>query len=145
MDAITEISSLFKKNHRLYSMVLLKKLEDKGFTDLRVSFIEIMIFLMDHDGSSIKSIGFNCALKKQTMTTHINELEKRGYIKRQPNRIDRREQQVFLTHYGESFNQALALSLQSLNQDLEDFIGAVELERLLIVLKKINERFIKQV
>lgn len=143
MNQISTITSLLKKNHRVYSLALMKMLEDKGFTDLRPSFLEIMVYLMNHEGCSIKDIGRNCGLKKQTMTTHINELEKRSYIQRKIGVEDRREQKIYLTHYGQNFKLILNECVEKIESNLSQFIGVTELERLSLVLEKLQDRLIE--
>ena len=51
------------------------------------------------------------------MTSHLNELERRGYIVRKINDRDKREQNIFLTEYGEKFK----LSLFECTDELEKF------------------------
>lgn len=138
MKHISLIASLLKKNQRLYTLALLSELEDRGYTDLRPSFIEIMSFLAENEGASIKEIGQSCGLKKQTMTTHINELEKRGYINRQIGSKDRREQKIYLTHYGQSFKLILQEVVELIDRDLSQKLGGVEIERLYHVLDKLH-------
>jgi DNA-binding MarR family transcriptional regulator len=143
MKRIANIGSLLKKIYRAYSLELLKELEDCGFNDLRPSFLDILMFLSENEGPSIKLIGKACGLKKQTMTSHLNELEKRGYIKRSHSDIDKREQLVFLTEYGEKFK----LNLIQVANDLEGLytskIGEVELDRVEKMLSHIYLEIVK--
>jgi DNA-binding MarR family transcriptional regulator len=142
LKKIANIGSLLKKIYRIYSQELLVQLQARGFTDLRPSFLEILIHLTEHEGDSIKSIGLSCGLKKQTMTSHLNELEKRGYVKRVTSPNDKREQNVFLTEYGGKFK----LNLMEVTNELESryvaTLGEVEVDRIEFVLenlyKKIN-------
>ena len=90
MKKIANIGSLLKKIYRVYSVELMKELQSRGFNDLRPSFLEILMYLSENDGPSIKMIGKACGLKKQTMTSHLNELEKRGYITRVHSEHDKR-------------------------------------------------------
>ena len=129
MDKIASIGGLLKKNYRVYASILLEKLMLKGHVDLRPSFLEILMFLTEQEASSIKEIGRSIDLKKQTMTSHLNELEKRGYIERhQAN--DKREQRITLSSYGEKFRIHLNQAVEELNLELEKEIGATQLEKL---------------
>lgn len=56
MKRIANIGSLLKKIYRAYSVELIKKLEGCGFNDLRPSFLEILMYLTENDGPSIKLI-----------------------------------------------------------------------------------------
>ena len=139
---ISQIGTLLKKIYKIYSNSLLEKLQDRGFTDLRISFLEVLNFISYNDGGSIKAIGIGCGLKKQTMTSHLNELVKRGYIKREKGRTDRREQNIFLTTYGQEFRIALNESSKELDQHYSHLVGDVELERLLSILRRTHDRLL---
>lgn len=140
MKRVGHIGKLLKKIYRLYSSDLLLLLQDKGFVDLRPSFLEILLFLCDYSGPSIKEVGKSCGLKKQTMTSHLNELEKRGYIKRKQNPDDKREQNVFLTEYGEKFKLSLMESINKIEQDYVKYVGDLELDRVEMHLKNFHDR-----
>lgn len=142
MKRIANIGSLLKKIYRIYSMELLKELQSSGFNDLRPSFLEILLFLSENDGVSIKLIGNACGLKKQTMTSHLNELEKRGYIKRSLSDIDKREQLVHLTDYGEKFKINLLQVANSFEKAYTTKIGEVELDRVELMLNNLYRELV---
>ena len=64
MKKVSSIGSLVKKTYRTYSGELLQLLQVRGFTDLRPSFLEVLLFICEHDGPTIKEIGHGCGLKK---------------------------------------------------------------------------------
>lgn len=134
MQKISQVGNLLKKTYRIYSNDLIHLLQEKGYLDLRASFLEILMFISDNEASSIKQIGEACGLKKQTMTGHLNELERRGYILRKVGEQDRRELKVYLTDYGHKFR----LTLLEVSKELElrylNRLGDVELDRILMVL-----------
>lgn len=130
MKRLSKIGGLLKKIYRTYSSSILLFLQEKGFTDLRPSFLEILLFVCETHGPSIKEIGNACGLKKQTMTSHLNELQKRGYIVRKINEYDKREQNVFLTEFGERFKISLLESLEKVEEEFVRVIGDNELDRI---------------
>lgn len=144
MKRISYIGGLLKKIYRLYSTDLLNALQEKGFIDLRPSFLEILTYVCDNEAPSIKEIGSSCGLKKQTMTSHLNELEKRGYIVRKVGEHDRRVQRVYLTEYGERFKISLLEVANDLEHSYLKVLGDVELDRIQHTLelfyKKIHEK-----
>ncbi len=140
MRRVSEVGGLLKKICRIYSNDLLARLQSKGFLDLRPSFLEILTFISESEAPSIKEIGFACGLKKQTMTSHLNELEKRGYIVRRPSEKDRRELKVHLTPYGEKFKFALLEVTEDLENLYLDSIGEVELDRILMTLGNFHNK-----
>ena len=144
MKKVTTIGLLLKKIHRLYSQDLLKSLHERGFIDLRASFLEILNFICDNlDPPSIKDVGANCGLKKQTMTSHLNELEKRGYILRKPGLEDRRELKIHLTAYGEKFKIALLEVVGELETQYAKSIGDVEIDRVIHTLENFHQKIQK--
>lgn len=143
MKRIANIGSLLKKIYRLYSVELIKELQARGFNDLRASFLEILQFLADNEGPSIKVIGLSCGLKKQTMTSHLNELEKRGYIRRVSSETDKREQLVFLTDYGEKFKFNLLQVTQDLEKHYTQQVGEVELDRVELMLENLHHELVE--
>jgi len=138
MRKISLIGSLLKRIYRSYSNELLYSLEQRGFTDLRPSFLEILLYICEVDGPSIKEIGRACGLKKQTMTSHLNELEKRSYIERRVGVRDKREQHIYLTGYGEKFKLNLFECSDEIEKSYSDIIGDVELDRVQHLLKNFH-------
>ena len=74
------------------------------------------------------------------MTSHLNELEKRGYITRKNNPSDKREQNIFLTEYGLKFKLNLFEAIADIEQKYTDLIGDVELNRVELILKNFHSR-----
>ena len=144
MRKVSVIGGLLKKIYRIYSTSVLKSLQERGFTDLRPSFLEVLLYICENDGPSIKSIGVSCGLKKQTMTSHLNELEKRGYIFRQNNIEDKREQNIFLTEFGEKFKLNLFECIHETEKDYTSLVGDVELERIEHVLSNFHQKITPQ-
>lgn len=140
MKKISSIGSLVKKIYRSYSGELLTNLKGRGFTDLRPSFLEVLLFICEHDGPTIKDIGIGCGLKKQTMTSHLNELESRGYIERKKAVNDKREQNIFLTDYGLKFKLSLFECINEIEKEYTDLIGDLELNRIELVLKNFHSK-----
>ncbi|MFZ4713852.1 MAG: MarR family winged helix-turn-helix transcriptional regulator [Bacteriovoracaceae bacterium] len=136
---MAQIGSLLKKIYRAYNLELLSQLQERGFNDLRPSFLEILSFIADNEGPSIKEIGTACGLKKQTMTSHLNELETRGYIKRSASLTDKRESEIFLTAYGEKFKLTLLQVVNELEKDYSKRMGEVELERIQYMLEHLHK------
>jgi DNA-binding MarR family transcriptional regulator len=140
MRKISEIGSLLKKIYRIYSNDLLEQLQARGFIDLRPSFLEILMFICENEIASIKEIGIACGLKKQTMTSHLNELEKRGYILRKTGEKDRRELKVSLTPYGEKFKLALFEVTTDVERSYLNLIGEVEMDRVVMTLNNFHKK-----
>jgi len=134
MNTTAYIGSFLKQFYRKYSTSLITHLEEKGFSDLRPSFLEILLYLADNEGASLKKVGDFCQLKKQTMTTHVNELVKRGYVVKKVNPEDRREQAIYFTEFGNRFRIALQEISHQIHDEWSVHLGEVELKRLYFIL-----------
>jgi DNA-binding MarR family transcriptional regulator len=130
MKRIDRIGTLLKKIYRTYSADVLSRLSERGFNDLRSSFLEVLLFICENEGAAIKQIGDACALKKQTMTSHLNELERRGYVVRKISLRDRREQCVFLTEHGNKFRLSFFEVIELVDDLYREKVGEVELVRI---------------
>ncbi len=142
MKKVSSIGSLLKKIYRVYSTELLIALQNKGYTDLRPSFLEVLIFICESEAPTIKEIGVGCGLKKQTMTSHLNELEVRGYIERKVNPHDKREQNVYLSDYGQRFKFNLTEAINEIEKNYTDRIGDNELDRVELLLKNFHSKLL---
>ena len=144
LKKISQIGSLLKKVYRSYSHELVARLQEKGFSDLRPSFLEVLLYICEHDAPAIKDIGSACGLKKQTMTSHLNELEHRGYIYKKVNESDKREQKVFLTEYGEKFRFKLLETISDLENKYVEIMGEVELARVEHLLLNFHDKIAQE-
>ena len=140
MTEFSGIGNLLKKIYRIYSFDILNKMEALGLEGLTFSYLEVFSFICENEGSSLKSIGKSLGLKKQTMTNHISELEKRNLIYRKINENDRRSQIIFLTEHGFSFRRHLLDAIAKVEIEYENIIGQMELERLRKSLENLCER-----
>ena len=124
------IGNTLKKIYRLYSLDVLERLESLGYEGITYSYLEVLSFICDNEGVSIKVIGNSLGLKKQTMTNHISELEKRGFIRRIPNANDLRSIEIYLSESGYNLKKHLVEVISKVERDYEVLIGSAELERL---------------
>ena len=144
MNRLAKIGTLLKKLYRLYSQEIVLMMHQKGFTDLRPSFLEVLVTICENEGASIKTIGHLCGLKKQTMTSHLNELERRNYVTRSLNPKDKRQQLVGLTELGMKFKIGLFESMSELESNYTKLIGDLELERLENILSSVHEKLVNE-
>lgn len=143
MNVVSEIGFFLKQLYRIYSNLILEKLEARGFTDLRPSFLEILVYVSEHDGPTMSQIGKACLLKKQTMTSHTKELIKRGYLKKIESEKDKREQRIYFTEMGERFRLNLLESISDTEQVVTSQLGAVEMLRIKETLENFYNKVIK--
>ena len=140
MGEFIGIGNTLKKIYRAYSRDIMLKLQTLGHEELTYSYLEVLSFICENEGSSLKLIGKSLGLKKQTITNHISELEKRGYLLRRPCLQDRRSQLIYLTEYGLSLKNQLNQSIHATENDYENIIGDIELEKLKEGLSTLHSR-----
>lgn len=75
------------------------------FLSLCNNDISILALLEEHSGETAKQISVRLNLPKTTVITAVSRLVKRGYIKREKNLQDGREQLLILTDLGEMVNK----------------------------------------
>ena len=77
----------------------------REFLSLCNNDISIIALLDEHPGETAKQISVRLNLPKTTIVTAVSRLVKRGYIKREQNSRDGREQLLMLTELGEQVNK----------------------------------------
>lgn len=127
---IAKIGSLLKKTYRQYTRDVLSVLEGQGFSEWRVSYIDIFFYLMETDRPTGRELRQFLQLSKQTVSNHLAVLEGQGFIRRTPCPLDRREQIIELTSAGKHFQLALLSAVREVEARYQHILGDVELERL---------------
>ena len=79
--------------------------EYSDFLSLCNNDISILALLKDYPGETAKQISVRLNLPKTTVVTAVSRLVKRGYMKREQNSQDGREQLLMLTDLGKKVNQ----------------------------------------
>lgn len=77
----------------------------REFLSLCNNDISIIALLYEHPGETAKQISVRLNLPKTTIVTAVSRLVKRGYMKREQNLRDGREQLLMLTELGEQVNK----------------------------------------
>ena len=77
----------------------------KDFLSLCNNDTSIIALLDEHPGETAKHISESLNLPKTTVVSAVSRLVKRGYIKREQNSRDGREQLLMLTDLGEQVNK----------------------------------------
>lgn len=76
-----------------------------AFLSLCNNDISIIAMLDAYPGETAKQISVRLSLPKTTVVSAVSRLVKRGYLKREPNPKDGREQLLVLTDLGERVNR----------------------------------------
>jgi DNA-binding MarR family transcriptional regulator len=93
------IGLLLRLLYQLYSLEIQGALREAGFDDINPAAANVFTFLTS-EGATVSELANLSHVRKQTMAQTVEQLEKSGYVVRQPNPKDRRSQLVFLTARG---------------------------------------------
>ncbi|MHA2170468.1 MAG: MarR family winged helix-turn-helix transcriptional regulator [Candidatus Kariarchaeaceae archaeon] len=127
------ISNIERKLHQFQRLVLKE-------TDLTPPQYAVINVLQETDGVSLTDLSEATLSTKSTMTTLIDNLEKKGHVKRQDHPKDRRTKLVILTKQGKSLAQS-APEISSIYGECCTMLEPTELNQLSFLLKKLENSF----
>ncbi|HEX4011454.1 MAG TPA: MarR family transcriptional regulator [Solirubrobacteraceae bacterium] len=131
-DGAVLLSKLGHRAKRLFT----RRLAPLG---LRANHVQALVFLNGHPGASQRDLVQALRVTPSTIVELIDELEARGYARRERNPDNRRASLISLTPSGRAtLHRALALSREVEGQ-LLDPLDAADRERLLGYLRTIDE------
>src|SRR3954451_2497458 len=85
------VGRLLLQAHRAFSAGAVEKLQGRGYTGLGLAHIALLPHL-DEDGSRVTVLAERAGMTKQGMGQLVNDLERQGYLKREPDPADGRAQ-----------------------------------------------------
>jgi DNA-binding MarR family transcriptional regulator len=106
--------------------------------------IGILLYLGEHDGAVQEDLVRDIFLDKGTIGRHLQNLERRGYVRREVARDDKRYQHVFLTPSSEALQPQLEALRQRWNKQVTHNLSANEKAQLEHLLHKIHPNFISE-
>jgi len=98
------IGRLFQRAARAYSELAMEKVLDAGHEGLTV-YHTALISNLDIEGTRITTLADRAGMTKQAMGQLVNDLEARGYIRREPDPKDKRAVLIKFTDLGWQFLQ----------------------------------------
>ena len=75
------------------------------------------------DGARLTTLATGAGMTPQAMGELVDELEELGYVRREPDPVDRRAKLVRLTPLGEQTVASAAATITGIEHDLEDVLG----------------------
>jgi DNA-binding MarR family transcriptional regulator len=86
---------------------MLLSLHAAGFDDLRMAHLLTVVRHMTGDGDRPATLARRAGVSPQAISLALSELETMGYIRREPDELDRRSQRVFWSERGQRAGAAL--------------------------------------
>jgi DNA-binding MarR family transcriptional regulator len=123
------IGRLFHQSARAYSERALALLHKKGFTDITL-FHTALISNLDVNGDQITYIAEKAGMSKQAMGQLVNDLEKKGYVKKTKCPNDKRAYLIQFTEHGQNALQAAYDVKITIEKEYEVFLGIENLKKI---------------
>ena len=95
---------LLMTDHLMIQKSLLASVKDTGLTPGQPKVLD---YLKNHDGAVQKDIAINCHIEPASLTTILNGMENKGYIKRSICAQNRKFLNVHLTKLGQKYVERL--------------------------------------
>ncbi len=129
---IRELNSAFKKNFIICGTA-------EGLDEVTLMHGWIMGYLYHNQGREIyqKTIESDFGIKRSTVTTILQLMEKKGYIRREAVEGDARLKRIFLTEQGKETAARTKTMIEQIEHRVLEGIGKEELETLCKVVQKL--------
>lgn len=101
---------------------LVEELHAAGFDDLRVSHNTVMA-LLPADGIRLTTLAERADMSKQAMGELVGDLERKGYVRREPDPADGRAKLIRWDARGERAHVAAMRAFATIDATLRDVIG----------------------
>lgn len=116
---------------------MLEHLHRHGFDDLNAAHMNVLLYPGPH-GKRPSEITGHSRMSKQAVNHLLNEVERLGYIERQPDRDDARSKRIALTRRGEALRLAIRQAVADVERDWERQLGARRFATLKSLLQELN-------
>jgi DNA-binding MarR family transcriptional regulator len=134
-------ASMISKIRESVNKMIVIELENNGIEDIASSHGDILSFLYNSDGSSVRKITEKINRTQPTVTVLVDKLELLGYVKRCKSEEDRRVTIVRLTDKGKQLEPIFRKISSQLNEIIYGSLTNDQKEQLEFLLKHILEKF----
>lgn len=132
------LGALMRRPLRALSDRVASDLHSAGFTDLRPSHLTVFQHL-DAGGTRITGIAARAQMTKQSMGALVDDLERWGYVERQPDPTDGRARIVVRTDRGWDVERIARKSVAGFETAWRERVGPARMEAFLAVLRECPE------
>ena len=105
-EELREGGFLISKIHQISQRIFSKMLNDNNLDLFNPSQGRVIFILLQKDNIPIHDLVEKTQLTKSTLSTHLDNLEKIGLIKKRPSKKDKRETIIFLTEKSKKLKQS---------------------------------------
>jgi len=129
--------NLFRDTALAMQQLVAEELERRGFGDLRPALLAVGQHVGPH-GTRITELAARAWLTKATVVHAVDELERLGYVTREPDPTDRRAKLVVATPRAHEAEQIARESIADIRKAWADLIGAKEMDALVAGLRRLR-------
>lgn len=117
----------------------LQRILKRNNVDMTFEMLQVMSILWQQQGLSQQTLAEKTAKDKACMTNLMNNLEKKGWVTRREDPVDRRNRMVFLTTEGERMNDSVRPLIIDLYSKTVEGMGTDEIRSCIDQLNKWDE------
>ena len=128
------IGRLLQQAFRRFNTKAIEKLHERGHDGLTLAHT-LLLSNLDIEGTRITVLAERAGITKQSMGQLVTDLEKRGYIERKEDTVDRRASLVFFRQLGWQFLEDAYEVKQEIEAEYKSILGEDEFNRLREALK----------
>ena len=138
----SNIGRLMNEAVRLFESRVIDLMRAKGFGDLGAAHVNLTRHL-DENGSRLTELAERAAMTKQSMRELVEQVERAGLVKREPDPNDGRAKIIVFTPAGRRWLEAFGESVATAEGEMADVIGVARLREARDVLRQYLSQYPK--
>lgn len=128
---------LIRLAYNILSARIFTAVASAGYTDLRPSHGNVMEQLTYKDGLRLTDLASFAGMTAQSMSELVDDLERRGYVERRPDPMDRRAKRIHLTEKGHANVHVGLVAAEQADRYVRELVGERRSRELRDILEKI--------
>lgn len=137
-ETIPELFRQLMRVRAVFRQAMLKKLKENNI-EMTFEMLQIMHALWLEQGISQQTLAFNTVRDKASLTSLINNLEKKGLVERKSIATDGRSKLIFLSEKGEELSLILKPMVNDVYAHIEKKIGFDATKQAISYLEKVYD------
>lgn len=134
---MSEFNALISYLSDLIEKILLETFNDSDIKDLTQQQVHYLKVIVRMRYPTVTELANELKIKKPTVTTLIDKLEKKGYIKRVASKSDRRVTHIMIDEKGQIIQQLRKIASRRLEDTISRSLNETEVSILAEILKKL--------
>ncbi|MNI56532.1 Multidrug resistance operon repressor [compost metagenome] len=134
-------AAMISKIKEAVNTLIVSELERNGIEGIVPSHGDILVFLYQKDGLSVKELAEKIHRTQPTVTVLVNKLENQGYVKRLKREEDSRITSIMLTEKGIQLKPVFQDISDKINDTIYGGLSETEKRQLEFLLEHIYRRF----